>query len=100
MRTWSLRLLRPFLHLALSALHVLAATASTAFKSRAVLQLENLALRHQIGVLRRSVKQPKLTAAARLLWSWLTAGWSEWPSAFVNGRPHTVIGWPRKRLQL
>src|SRR5258707_11416346 len=59
MRTWSLRLLRPFLHLALSALQVLAATASTAFKSRTVLQLENLALRHQIGVLRRSVKRPK-----------------------------------------
>ena len=51
MRTWSLRVLRQSLRLALSALHVLAAAASTAFKSRAALHLENLALRHQLGVL-------------------------------------------------
>jgi len=51
MRTWSLRVLRQSLRLALSALHVLAAAASTAFKSRAALHLENLALRHQFGPL-------------------------------------------------
>jgi hypothetical protein len=34
---------------------------SSAFKTRVALQLENLALRHQIGVLRCSVKKrPKL----------------------------------------
>jgi hypothetical protein len=33
--------------LAVSALHVLAAAASAAFRSRATLHLENLALRHQ-----------------------------------------------------
>ena len=71
MRTWSLRVLRQFVHLALSALHVLATAASAAFKSRATLQLENLALRHQLGVLRRSVKRPKLTSADRFLWVWL-----------------------------
>ena len=33
------------------------------FRSRAALELENLALRHQIGVLQRSTtKRPKLTA--------------------------------------
>ena len=53
MRTRSLRLLR----LALGTLHMLAA-ASAAFKSRATLHLENLALRHQLTVLRRSVKAP------------------------------------------
>ena len=63
MRTWSLRLLRQLFRLALSALHMLAAAASAAFKSRAALQLENLALRHQLGVLRRSVKRPKLTVS-------------------------------------
>jgi hypothetical protein len=41
----------------------LLATLSSLFRSRATLQLENLALRHQIGVLRRSTrKRPKLTA--------------------------------------
>jgi hypothetical protein len=71
MRTWGLRLLLQFLHLALSALHVAAASASAAFKSRATLQLENLALRHQLAFLRRSVKRHKLTSADRLLWIWL-----------------------------
>ena len=35
-------------------------------------QLENLALRHQLRVLRSSVKRPKLTSADRLLWAWLS----------------------------
>src|SRR5216684_3784217 len=75
MRTWSLRALSQFLRRALSAVYVLAAAASTAFKSRATLQLENLALRHQLSVLRRAVKRPKLTSADRLFWSWLCEVW-------------------------
>src|SRR5260370_25926209 len=75
MRTWSLRLLRQLFRLALSALHMLATAASPAFKSRATLHLENLALRHQLSVLRRSVKRPKLTSADRLLWAWLCEVW-------------------------
>jgi hypothetical protein len=100
MRTWSLRLLSQLLSLALSALHVLAAAASGVFKSRATLQLENLALRHQLGVLRRSVKRPKLTSADRLLWTWLCEVWSDWQSALVIVKPETVIGWHRKGFRL
>ena len=100
MRTWSLRLLSQRLSLALSALHVLAAAASGAFKSRATLQLENLPLRHQLGVLRRAVKRPKLTSADRLLWTWLCEVWSDWRSALVIVKPETVIGWHRKGFRL
>jgi len=71
----------------------MADAASAFFKSRAVLHLENLALRHQIGVLRRSVKRPKLTPADRLLWAWLREGWSEWRSSLVIVKPETVIAW-------
>jgi hypothetical protein len=54
-------------------------TLFSIFRSRAVLQLENLALRHQIGVLQRSVrKRPKVTPLDRLLWVWLFAIWSDW----------------------
>src|SRR5438477_12776153 len=81
MRTWSLHLLLQLFRLALSGLHVVAAATPAACKSRAALQLENLALRHQLGVLRRSVKRPKLTSADRLLWTWL-------------------IGWHRKAFRL
>jgi hypothetical protein len=44
-------------------LTTLFATLSSIFRSRAVLEFENLALRHQIGVLQRSArKRPKLTS--------------------------------------
>ena len=96
MRIWSLRVLRQSLHLVLTTLHVLVAAASATFKSRATLHLENLALRHQLGVLRRSVKRPKLTAADRLFRAWLCEVWSDWRSALVLVKPETVIAWHRK----
>jgi len=37
--------------------------ARDCFRTRAALQMEVLALRHQLNVLQRSVKRPKLTAA-------------------------------------
>ena len=44
-------------------LTTLLAALCAIFRSRAALELENLALRHQIGVLQRSTtKRPKLTA--------------------------------------
>ena len=48
------------------------------FRTRAALQLEILALRHQIDVLRRSVKPPKLIAVDRFLWVWLCSVWNGW----------------------
>src|ERR1035437_8803793 len=96
MRTWILRLLRQLIRITRGALHILATAASAAFKSRATLHLENLALRHQLGVLRRSVRRPKLTAADRLFWAWLYGAWSDWRSALVIVKPETVIAWHRK----
>jgi transposase InsO family protein len=100
MRRWTLKVLRQFLGLALSALHILAVAAMANFKSRATLQLENLALRHQVGVLRRSVKRPRLSSADRLLWTWLCEVWSDWRSALVIVQPQTVIAWHRKGFRL
>ena len=93
-------LLRQFLHLALSALPVLAAAASAAFKSQAALHFENLALRHQLGVLRRSLKRPKLTASDRIVWAWLCEVWFDWRSALTIVKPETVIAWHRKGFRL
>jgi transposase InsO family protein len=100
MRTWSLRVVRQFLRLALSTLHVVAAAASATFKSRATLHLENLALRHQLGVLHRSVKRTKLDPPDRLLWAWLCEVWNDWRSALVIVKPETVIAWHRKGFRL
>src|SRR5205814_8266252 len=77
-------------------LTALVAALSSVFKTRAALQLENLALRHQLGVLHRSVKKPKLTPFDRLLWAWLCGVWADWRSARVVVKPETVIAWHRK----
>jgi transposase InsO family protein len=70
------------------------------FRSRASLQLEILALRHQLGVLQRSVKRPKLTPADRFLWAWLSEIWAGWRSALVIVQPATVVAWHRKGFRL
>ena len=100
MRTWSLSAIFQFLRLAVAALRMLAAVASATAKSRAALQLENLALRHQLGVLRRSVKKPKLATPDRVLWAWLFGVWRDWHSALVIVKPATVIAWHRRGFGL
>jgi len=70
-------------------LPVLAPPLSSLLKSRAFLQLENPALRHQIGVLQRSAKKrPKLTALDRFFWAWLCL--DVFPPGESNHRPPTV----------
>src|ERR1700682_2903180 len=78
----------------------LVAALSSVFKTRAALQLENLALRHQLGVLHRSVKKPKWTPLDRLLWAWLCGVWADWRSALIVVKPETVIAWHRKGFRL
>jgi putative transposase len=85
----------------LISLTTLFATLSSIFRSRAALQPENLALRHQIGVLQRSArKRPKLTPGDRLLWVWLSRIWSDWRSAVAIVKPETVIAWHRVGFRL
>src|SRR5215469_4582908 len=72
------------------------ANLSSIFRSRAALELENLALRHQIGILQRSArKRPKLTPADRLFWVGLSRIWRDWRSALAIVRPETVVAWHR-----
>ena len=76
-------------------------TLSSILRSRAALQLENLALRHQIGVLQRSARRrPKLTSRDRLLWMCLSRLWSDWRSALAIVQPETVLAWHRAGFRL
>ncbi len=95
---WELSLIvrLPFGHI----FTALIASVSASFRSRAALQLEILALRHQIGVLQRCVKRPKLTPADRLLWVWLATVWYDWKSRAFIMQASTVIGWHRKGFRL
>jgi putative transposase len=82
-------------------LSALVSTLGSLFRSRAALEWENLALRHQIGVLKRSArKRPKLTPADRLFWVLLSRVWSDWRSALDIVKPATPIAWHRKGFRL
>src|SRR5881296_323431 len=82
-------------------LTTLLASLASIFRSRASLGLENLALRHQIGVLHRSAgKRPKLTAGDRLLWICLSRLWRDWRSALAIVKPETVVAWHRAAFRL
>src|SRR5258708_3253400 len=72
------------------------------FRSRAALQAEILALRHQLLVLQRSSRGHKLrlSSADRALWVWLSHVCAEWRSALIIVKPETVIAWHREGFRL
>ena len=70
-------------------------------RSRAVLELENLALRHQLHVLRRQRPgRPRLFAIDRWLWVWLYRIWPGCLDAVVLVKPATVVQWHRQGFRL
>ncbi len=54
-----------------SIIRALIAFAVSLFRSRMSLQLENLALRHQLTVYHRSIPRAYVRPCDRILWSWL-----------------------------
>ena len=71
------------------------------FRRRASLELEVIALRHQLGVLRRKQKRVlHVSLADRILWSWLFWMSPQVLNTMVLVRPETVVGWHRKGFRL
>ncbi|MBF0147959.1 MAG: transposase [Magnetococcales bacterium] len=71
------------------------------FRSRTALQIEILALRHQLAVLQRN--QPRrlqIHPLDRLLWILLSRIWQGWREALVIVKPATVIHWHREGFRL
>ena len=68
--------------------------------NRSTIVAENLALRHQLGVLQRSVRRPRLRQRDRILWVWLLRLWGDWRSCLMIVRPETVIRWHRDGFRL
>ena len=66
----------------------------------AAVALENLALRHQLLVLQRSVRRPRLTRWDWILWVWLSRVWVSWRSSLVIVQPATVLAWHRQDFRL
>ena len=85
----------------LTVLSALTSLISFRLRSRASLELEVVALRHQVNVLRRQrPSQPRLFAADRLLWIWLYRISPKVLDAMVLVKPATVVGWHRKGFRL
>jgi len=81
-------------------LSLLLRAAASIFRSRRVLVLENLALRHQLQVLQRSGKRPRFRPIDRGLWVLLSRLWAEWRGSLVLVKPETVVCWHRKGFRL
>ena len=76
--------------------HFLAA----AFRGRLFLQLEIVALRHQLSVYERSRPQRfRLEPGDRVLWSWLARLWPQWRDRVRFVRPRTVLEWQKRRFR-
>ena len=70
-------------------------------RTRRDLALENLALRQQLLVLRRTrPKRLPLRSADRIFWAWLSRVWAHWADVLVIVRPTTVVRWHRRGFRL
>ena len=63
------------------------------------LALENLALRQQLAVYKRTASRPKLRTTDRLFWVGLARVWAGWRHALVIVSPDTVLRWQRRRFR-
>jgi transposase InsO family protein len=71
------------------------------FRGRAELELEVIALRHQLAVLRRQRSgRTQLFAIDRLIWVWLYRVWPRFLNVLVVVKPATVIQWHRQGFRL
>ncbi len=70
-------------------------------RDRAALQLELVALRHQLAVLeRKRTTRARLTRIDRLFWVWLYRLWPGCLDVVVIVKPDTVIRWHRRGFRL
>jgi hypothetical protein len=73
-----------------------AALRST-MRSRLELEVEIVALRHQLAILQRQApRRPRLGRADRLLWVLLSRMWPNWRQAVRIVTPDTVVRWHRR----
>src|SRR5207245_4271647 len=63
------------------------------------LALENLALRHQLAVYKRTGTRPRLRGTDRLFWVALAAVWAGWKQSLVIVTPDPVLRWQRRRFR-
>lgn len=68
----------------------------SAFRSKTSLVVENLLLRQQLAILRRTKPRPRLRPIDRALWVTASRLWSRWADSLAIVQPATVIAWHRR----
>ena len=68
------------------------------FRSRASLEAEILALRHQVLVLQRTSRRLQISPGDRVFCSWVSRFWPDWRRTLVFVQPETVIAWRRRKF--
>jgi transposase InsO family protein len=63
------------------------------------LAIENLAVRQQLAVYRRTATRPRLRTTDRLFWVGLARVWTGWKQPLVIVTPDTVLRWQRRRFR-
>jgi hypothetical protein len=73
------------------------AVIQSSIRTRAELEAEILALRHQLAVLQQTApRRLRLSQADRLVWVLLSRVWSRWREAVQIVQPATVVSWHRR----
>lgn len=72
---------------------------TSTLRTRASLQAEIAALRHQLAVYQGKGVRPSIAPADRLLWAVISRLWSDWRTALYFVQPRTVTDWQKKRFR-
>src|SRR5215472_14651513 len=79
------------------SLTAILATIRSSLRTRAELEAEILALRHQLAVLQQAApRRFRLSCVDRLLWVLLSHVWSGWRRSVQIVKPATVVCWHRR----
>jgi putative transposase len=92
-------LIRPQSQLVITVLLHLLRLLPFLFGGHRQLALENLALRQQLAVYKRTVPRPPLRRTDRLFWVALARVWAGWKQPLVIVTPATVLRWQRRRFR-
>ena len=72
---------------------------SYTFVTRLSMNMEIVALRHQLLVYRRTSKRPRIGQSDRVFWSILSKLWPAWREALYFVKPATVIAWRHRKFR-
>ena len=70
------------------------------FKRISDLALENLVLRQQLVIMKRSVQRPRIRSRDRFFWVLISRIWCNWRQALILVKPETVLRWHKASFKL